>query len=103
MRVQASLGRLLQIPRDQLELLQRGLQVFHNFLRNHLGRGQLVPVGQAVVFEPKNVQAGLVAGDQLVMAVGAPTAISTRVLVVVFMVDSKAAKRSICWPPAGKP
>ena len=43
-----------------------------------------------------------IAGDQFVMAVGAPTAIGTRVWAVVFMVDSKAAKRSICWPPAGK-
>ena len=103
MRVQASLGRWLQIPRNQFELLQRSLQVFHNLLRIHLGRGQVVAVGQAVVFELKNIQAGLVAGDQFVMAVGAPAAIGTRVWVVVFMVDSKAAKRSICWPPAGKP
>ena len=35
MRVQAPLGRWLQIPRNQLELLQRRLQVFHNFLGNH--------------------------------------------------------------------
>ena len=102
MRVQASLGRWLQIPRNQLELFQRGLQVFHNFLRNHCRGGQLVAVGQAVVFELKNIQAGLVAGDQLVMAVGAPAAIGTRVWVVVFMVDSKAATRPIYWPPAGK-
>ena len=44
MRVQASLGRLLQIPRDQLELLQRGLQVFHDFPGNHGRGGQVCPL-----------------------------------------------------------
>ena len=70
-------GRRLKVARNQLELLQRGLQVFDNFLRNHGRRGQLVAVGQAVVLEPKNVQARLVAGDQLVMAEGTPAAIGS--------------------------
>lgn len=32
---------------DQLELLQRRLQVFHNFLRDHGWRWQIVAMGQA--------------------------------------------------------
>ena len=52
----------LQIPCNQLELRQCGLQVFDDLLRNHGGRGQVVAVGQALVLEPENVQAGFVAG-----------------------------------------
>ncbi len=56
--------RSLKIARNQPELLQRRLQVFHNFLGDHCRGGQLVAVGQAVVFEPEDVQTGFVAGGQ---------------------------------------
>ncbi len=69
--------RRLKVARNQLELLQRRLQVFDNFLRNHGRRRQLVAVGQAVVFEPKDIQAGFVTGDQLVVAIGAPAAVGS--------------------------
>lgn len=45
----------LQIPCNQLELLQRGLQVLDDLLRNHGRRRQVVAIGQAVVFEPEDV------------------------------------------------
>ena len=39
-----------------------------DFLLQHLGRRQIIQVVQAVVFQPEDVQAGLVAGHQLVVA-----------------------------------
>ena len=51
----------IQIPRNQPELLQRRLKVIDDLLRDHLGRGQVVAVGQALVLEPEDVEAGLVA------------------------------------------
>ena len=38
-RLKAGYG--FEVTRNQLELLQRGLQVFHNFLGNHSQGGQV--------------------------------------------------------------
>ncbi|MGP1678768.1 MAG: hypothetical protein ACTS6J_16630, partial [Burkholderiales bacterium] len=64
-----------QVRRDQAKLLQRRLQVVDDFLRNHFGRWQVVGVGERMVPEPEDVEAGFVAGDEFVIGVRAPAAI----------------------------
>ncbi len=41
-RLKAGYG--FEVTRNQLELLQRGLQVFHDFLGNHGRGGQVFPL-----------------------------------------------------------
>ncbi|MFN5939508.1 MAG: hypothetical protein ACK44C_03935, partial [Polaromonas sp.] len=67
-------SKFIHVCRYQFELFQRRLEVFHNFQRNDARRGQVVAVGQAVVFQPKNVQAGLVPRYQVSVVIGAPAA-----------------------------
>jgi hypothetical protein len=64
-----------QVFSNQPELLQRRLQIFDDFLRNHIGRRQVVRVSKAFIFEPKNVEARLVSRNQLIIAVSAPTTV----------------------------
>jgi hypothetical protein len=51
------------------------LQIFHYFQGNHGGCREIIAIGQALILEPEDVQAGLVARHQLVIAVGTPAAI----------------------------
>ena len=53
----------LQIRRDLGELLQRRLQIFDDLGGDHVGVGQVGGVLQALVLEPEDVQAELVALD----------------------------------------
>ena len=48
-RLQSFLHLGAQITCNQLELLQSGLQVFHNLLGNDLGRRQGIAVGQGII------------------------------------------------------
>jgi len=63
-----------QVAGNQPELLQRGFQIVHDLLRNHIRRRQVVAVCQCIVLEPENIQTGLVARDQLGAVVDAPAA-----------------------------
>lgn len=49
------------------ELLQCGLQVLRDFLGDDLWRGKVCGVFQALVFEPEDVEADLIALHQLVV------------------------------------
>src|ERR1017187_503111 len=57
-----------QIFGDQCELVERGLQVFDDLGSDDIGGRQIGGVFQAFVLEPKDVQAGLVTFDQVVIA-----------------------------------
>ncbi len=59
-----------QVGGDQGELVQRGLQVFDDLGGDHVGRWQIGRVFQAVVFEPEDVEAGLVPLHQFVIGEG---------------------------------
>lgn len=52
---------ILQILVDTPELHQRRLQVLHDLRRQHVGVGEAVAVLQALVLQPEDVQAHLVA------------------------------------------
>jgi hypothetical protein len=53
-----------QPGRHIAEGLQRGLQVFDDLLLQHVRGWQVVQIFQAVVLQPEDVQARLVAGNQ---------------------------------------
>lgn len=57
-----------QIP----EILQGGFDVLDDVLGQQIGVGQVVQVGQAFVFEPEDIQIGLVAGSDFRVAEPAP-------------------------------
>jgi hypothetical protein len=61
---------LPQVLCYQGELIESGLQVLHDLGGDHVGGREVGGVLQAVVFEPENVQAGLVAFDQFVISEG---------------------------------
>jgi len=67
--------RLAEIVRYQPELFERCFEVVDDFLGDDVGVGKIGGVFEGVVFEPEDVEAGFVAGDQLVIIVGAPTAV----------------------------
>ena len=60
---------------DRLELLERGAQVFGDLGSNQIGVGQVGGVFERLVLEPEDVEADLVALEQLVITVGAPAAV----------------------------
>jgi len=59
----------IQVLGDRLELLQCSAEVFDDFGGDDGGVGEVVGVLQGIVLEPEDVEAGLVAGDQLVVVV----------------------------------
>ena len=61
--------------RESCEALTSRFARLNDFLLQHIGWRQIGQVVQAVVLEPENVQAGLVAGHQIVITVSAPAAI----------------------------
>ena len=63
-------GRLLQVGQDALDLLQGGAEVVRDLLSEDVGLGQARGVLQALVPEPEQVEADLVAGDDLPVGVG---------------------------------
>jgi hypothetical protein len=54
---------LSQVLGDQGELVEGGLQVLDDFGGDYVGGGEIGGILQAVVLEPEDVQAGLVALD----------------------------------------
>lgn len=59
----------VQVLGNRLELLQRRAEVLDDFGGDDGGVGEVVGVLQRIVLEPEDVEAGLVAGDQLVVVV----------------------------------
>jgi hypothetical protein len=62
-------------------MLKRGLEVVGDFLSQHVGRGEIVGVFEALVFEPEDVEVHFVALGEIVVAERAPAAV--RVLIGV--------------------
>ena len=62
---------VLQIDRDLRKLVERGLQVLCDLCRDNVGVGQICRVLQALVLQPENVQADLIAFEQVVVGEGA--------------------------------
>ena len=53
---------IAQIPHDLPELLQCRFEVFHDLLGDDVGIGEVVGGFERFVFEPEDIEAGLVAG-----------------------------------------
>lgn len=64
-----------QIIGDQSELLQRRLKLFDNLSGDDARLGKVFGGFEAFVFEPKDIEARLIAADQFVIVVGAPAAV----------------------------
>ena len=82
----ASLWALLSLPQvlgDQGEFVQRSLQVLDDLGGDHVGGGQIGGVLQTIVLQPEDVQGGLVAFDQVVVAKGVE-ALCLLALVAIF-------------------
>ena len=60
---------------DFAELFEGGFEVFDDFLGENVGIGEIVGFFQALVAEPEDIEAGLVAVDELVVLVRAPAAV----------------------------
>ena len=58
-----------QASRHIPERCQRSLQVLDDFLVQYIGRWQIVQIVLAVVLQPEDIQAGLVAGHQVLIAI----------------------------------
>ena len=56
-------------------MLQHAAQVFRDFGGNHVGLREVVGIEQAVVFQPEQIEADLVAGQQILQLVATPVAI----------------------------
>ncbi len=63
-----------EVGGDGFELLQGGAEVFDDLGGDEIGVREGGDVLQGVVFEPEDVKAGFIAGEQFVQGVGAPTA-----------------------------
>jgi hypothetical protein len=61
---------LAKVLGNQRKLVQRSLQVFHNFRRDHVRSRQVGGVFQAIVLQPEDVQACFVALNQVVVIEG---------------------------------
>ena len=70
--VSAPLGALLQVGQNLLHLAEGGTQVVGDLAREHVGLGQVGGILQALVAQPDEVQAHLVAADDLVIRIGPP-------------------------------
>jgi hypothetical protein len=66
-------GRL-QVPEHLLHLLQHAAQIFGDFGGNHVGLREVVGIEQALVFQPEQIEADLVAGQQILQLVDTPAA-----------------------------
>ena len=77
----ASLSRLRESGEHLAEAIESSFEVFDNFLSEIIRFWQVVEVGEALVLEPEDIEAGLVARDKLVIAEFAPAAF--RVLVSI--------------------
>ena len=56
-------------------MFEGGFEVVDDFLGDDVGVGKIGGVFEGVVFEPEDVEAGFVAGDEFVVVIGAPAAI----------------------------
>ena len=59
---------------DGAEVVQAGFNVFYDVFREVGWLGEVVEVGEAFIFEPGDVQAGFVAGDDVRIFIFAPAA-----------------------------
>ena len=59
---------LLQLRRDLHELVQRRLKIFSDLRCDHIRFWQVCRIFQAVIFQPEDIQAHLVAFNQLIVA-----------------------------------
>ncbi|MBI2349924.1 MAG: hypothetical protein HYV00_00295 [Deltaproteobacteria bacterium] len=60
-----------KIHRDRAELFEGGFEVFDDFLGQDVGIGKVVGFFDAFIFEPEDVEAGLVTGDEFLVVVSA--------------------------------
>ena len=60
---------------DPAEARQAGFEVVDDLCGQFLGFGEVVEVGEALVLEPEDVEAGLVASGDLFVGVAAPAAV----------------------------
>ena len=51
---------LFQLRLQLLKALQRALEVFDDFVSQHVGRGQAVQIGKGFILDPEDIEAGLV-------------------------------------------
>ena len=65
----------MQHRRHGSEAVQAGFEVIDDLFREVRGFRQVVEVGEAVVLEPEEVQAGLVPGDEFFIGELPPTAV----------------------------
>jgi hypothetical protein len=56
-------------------LLERSFEVIDDFLGDDVGVGKVGRVFEGVIFEPEDVEAGFVSGNELAIVIGSPTAI----------------------------
>jgi hypothetical protein len=66
---------LLKGGEDGAEVLESGFKVFGDVFGEVFGIGEIVEVGKALVFEPGDVEAGFIAGDELGVGEPAPAAV----------------------------
>jgi hypothetical protein len=65
--------RCLVQPRQNLaKTIEVRLQVLNDLFRQLVRLGQIVGIGKAFVPQPENIEAGFIAGDQIVIGVSAP-------------------------------
>ena len=64
----------LQGRSNGAEALQASLNVVDDFLSQVRGLREIVEIGEAVILEPEEVEAGFIAGNELVVAILPPTA-----------------------------
>ena len=66
---------LFQLRFQLLKALQRALEVFDDFIGQHVGRGQAVQIGKGFILDPEDIEAGLVPCEDIGNIKFAPAAI----------------------------
>ena len=85
-------------PRQHLaETVEASLKVFDDLFGEVVGLRQVVQVRQALVPEPENIETGLVARADLLIAVAAPTALRCLLLVPGRLALVPVPARSSIW------
>jgi hypothetical protein len=65
----------LDIGHDLFKALHPGFEIFNNLQRQFVRIGQIFQVCQAVVFEPKDVEAGFISGNNIVIPIFPPASL----------------------------
>lgn len=84
--------RAIHVTGDFSELVQRRVQILDDLLGNLAGRGKVVGVLEALVAEPEDVEADLVALDQFVVAERPPAPVG-----LLGLVPGRLALVAIGW------